>query len=64
MPPLSAQKFRPHQLDDDLIGQLKLLDFAGNVGNIFGGIFIGVGAILSAAGAAIFFRRARSTTCA
>ena len=56
-------KFRP-QLDEDMVGQMKLLDFAGNIGNIFGGIFIGVGAILSAAGAAIYFRLARSTTCA
>lgn len=52
------------QLDEDMVGQMKLLDFAGNIGNIFGGIFIGVGAILSAAGAAIYFRLARSTTCA
>ncbi len=47
-------------LTDDIIAQLRLLEIAPKMGNIFGGISVGVGVVLGALGLILFRKRSSS----
>lgn len=47
-------------LTDDIIAQLRLLEIAPKMGNIFGGISVGVGVVLGTLGLILFRKRSSS----